>query len=119
MLVKVGFKLHCFLPEFNLTSTQNMVQGELVNGSVGQVVKFSTSQEAMQNKTEIATEEGLRGSEHDTRQAAARYDGFIWPVVRFTNGRELLCVPTDFTVDNAYGEMEAKRRQVRCALILS
>ena len=94
-----------------------MVQGELVNGSVGQVIKFCTSQEAMRNKMEIATEEGLRGSERDAQQAAARYDGSLWPVVRFTNGRELLCVPTDFTVDNAYGEMEARRRQVRCALI--
>jgi hypothetical protein len=89
-----------------------MVQGELVNGSVGQVIKFCTSQEAMQNKMEIATEEGLRGSERDARQAAARYDGSLWPVVRFTNGRELLCVPTDFTVDNAHGEVEARRRQV-------
>lgn len=94
-----------------------MVQGHLVNGSVGQVVRFCTSQEAMRNKMEIATEEGLRGSERDPGQAAAKYDDSLWPVVRFTNGRELLCVPTDFTVDNAYGEMEAKRRQVRCTLI--
>lgn len=89
-----------------------MVQGELVNGSVGQIVKFCSSQEAVRNEMEIATEEGLRGSERDQRQAAARYDG-SWPVVRFTNGRELLCVPTDFTVDNASGETEARRRQVR------
>lgn len=95
-----------------------MVQGQLVNGSVGQVITFYTSQEAMQNKMEIATEEGLRGSERDARQPVARYDGSLWPVVRFMNGRELLCVPTDFTVDNAYGEMEAKRRQVRCTLML-
>ena len=95
------------------SSTQNMIQGQLVNGSVGQVVKFCTSQEAMRNKMEIGTEEGLRGSERDAKQAAARYDGSLWPVVRFTNGREILCVPTDFTVDNAYGEMEARRRQVR------
>lgn len=91
-----------------------MVQGELVNGSVGQVINFCTSEEAMRNKMEIATEDGLRGSERDARQPAARYDGSLWPVVRFTNGRVLLCVPTDFTVDNACGEMEARRRQVRC-----
>ncbi|KAF8139878.1 hypothetical protein EV363DRAFT_1151927 [Boletus edulis] len=89
-----------------------MVQGELVNGSVGQVIRFCTSQEAVRNKTEIATEDGLRGSERDARQVAARYDDSQLPVVRFTNGRELLCVPVDFTVDNASGETEAKRRQI-------
>ncbi|KIJ07606.1 hypothetical protein PAXINDRAFT_158369 [Paxillus involutus ATCC 200175] len=91
---------------------KNMVQGELVNGSVGQVIRLSTSQEAMKNHTEIATEEGLRGSQREARQVTTTYDGSVWPVVRFTNGRELLCIPTDFTVDNAYGEMEARRRQV-------
>ncbi|KAF9229715.1 hypothetical protein BS17DRAFT_35852 [Gyrodon lividus] len=89
-----------------------MVQGELVNGSVGQVIRFSTPQEAMENHTEIATEEGLRGSQREARQVAASYGGSLWPIIRFTNGRELLCIPTDFTVDNAYGEMEARRRQV-------
>jgi hypothetical protein len=94
-----------------------MVQGELVNGSVGQVIRLSTSQEAMKNHTEIATEEGLRGSQREARQVTTTYDGSVWPVVRFTNGRELLCIPTDFTVDNAYGEMEARRRQVSRALM--
>lgn len=93
-----------------------MVQGQLVNGSVGQVIEFCTSQDAMRKQMDIATEEGLRGSERDVQQAAARYDGSQWPVVRFTNGRVLLCVPTEFTVDNAIGDMEARRRQVRRSL---
>ncbi|KIJ68800.1 hypothetical protein HYDPIDRAFT_25055, partial [Hydnomerulius pinastri MD-312] len=91
---------------------KNIVQGQLVNGSVGQVVGFSTFQEAMQANIEIGIEEGLRGPRLDAaRRAEALPDDARWPVVRFTNGRELLCIPTDFTVYNANGEMEARRRQ--------
>lgn len=39
--------------------------------------------------------------------------GRVWPVVHFTNGRELLCIPLDFTVNNSLGMMEAQRDQVR------
>jgi hypothetical protein len=34
------------------------------------------------------------------------------PVVRFANGTTLLCVPQEFTVNNASGGMEARRHQV-------
>ncbi|KAL4068373.1 ATP-dependent DNA helicase PIF1 [Scleroderma yunnanense] len=88
---------------------KNLVQGHLVNGSVGQVVGFSTPQEASRNSTDIGTEEGMKGNK---AEAMTRYSDAKWPVVRFTNGRELLCVPADFTVNNAIGEMEARRRQV-------
>ncbi|KAG2160133.1 uncharacterized protein EDB93DRAFT_1074251, partial [Suillus bovinus] len=91
---------------------KNMVQGELVNGSVGQVVRFSTSEEAMRTATPIATEEGLKGGLSTKSEVPANYDNSQWPVVRFTCGREILCVPTDFTVDNADGGIEARRRQV-------
>ncbi|KAG1716791.1 hypothetical protein ID866_389 [Astraeus odoratus] len=91
---------------------KNLVQGHLVNGSVGQVVRFSTPQEASRNKTEVGTEEGAKGNKAEALQEVERYSDARWPVVRFTNGRELLCVPADFTVHNANGEMEARRRQV-------
>ncbi|KAG1825552.1 PIF1-like helicase-domain-containing protein [Suillus subaureus] len=91
---------------------KNMVQGQLVNGSVGQVVRFSTSEEAMQTATPIATEEGLKGGLSTKSELPANYDNSQWPVVRFTCGKEMLCVPTDFTVDNADGGIEARRRQV-------
>ncbi|KAG1889337.1 PIF1-like helicase-domain-containing protein [Suillus subluteus] len=91
---------------------KNMVQGQLVNGSVGQVVRFSTSEEAMRTATPIATEEGLKGGLSTKSELPANYDNSQWPVVRFTCGREILCVPTDFTVDNADGGIEARRRQV-------
>ncbi|KAG1874230.1 PIF1-like helicase-domain-containing protein [Suillus tomentosus] len=91
---------------------KNMVQGQLVNGSVGQVIRFSTSEEAMQTATPIATEEGLKGGPSTKSELPANYDNSQWPVVRFTCGKEILCVPTDFTVDNADGGVEARRRQV-------
>lgn len=91
---------------------KNMVQGQLVNGSVGQVVRFSTSEEAMRTATPIATEEGLKGGLSTKSELPANYDNSQWPVVRFTCGREILCVPTEFTVDNADGGIEARRRQV-------
>lgn len=37
-------------------------------------------------------------------------------MVRFTNGREMLCVPAEFTVNNALGGMEASRVQVRISI---
>ncbi|KAG2345306.1 hypothetical protein BDR05DRAFT_880717 [Suillus weaverae] len=91
---------------------KNMVQGQLVNGSVGQVVRFSTSEEALRTAIPIATEEGLKGGLPTKSELPANYDNSQWPVVRFTCGREILCVPTDFTVDNADGGIEARRRQV-------
>ena len=89
-----------------------MVQGELVNGSVGQVVRFSTSEEAMKSATQVATEEGFKSGLSTNSEIPANYDNSQWPVVRFTSGRELLCIPTDFTVNNADGGTEARRRQV-------
>lgn len=91
---------------------KNLVQGQLVNGSVGQVIGFRTPQEASQSLTDIGTEEGLKGNKAEALRAVTRYNDAKWPVVRFTNGRELLCVPTEFTVNNANGEIEASRWQV-------
>jgi hypothetical protein len=39
--------------------------------------------------------------------------GTMWPLVRFTNGSERLCVPEEFTVNDAFGNIEASRKQVR------
>lgn len=41
----------------------------------------------------------------------------VWPLVKFTNGREVLCVPEEFSVENVKGGVEAWRTQV--PLILS
>ena len=39
--------------------------------------------------------------------------GTQWPLVKFTNGCERLCGPEEFTVNDAFGNVEASRTQVR------
>lgn len=85
-----------------------MISGVLVNGSVGKVVKFSTPAIAIKEHTEIAKQQKGKGN-HVTDLGI---DGPSWPVVRFINGREMMCVPQEFTVNNADGTMEARRDQV-------
>jgi hypothetical protein len=116
MLIKVLTFLYrqVFDPNF---VPQNLVQGELVNGSVGRVIAFSTSKEALKNHTEIARTDNVRGESARSNDWSNPCDPVIqsdrvWPVVRFTNGRTMLCVPAEFTVNNAQGEMEARRDQV-------
>lgn len=101
-------------------SSQNLEQGSLVNGSVGIVQSFMSSKAAIKAGISIARIDS-GGSNH--YQPARELDveegpddpssqGRVWPVVRFTNGRELLCIPLDFTVNNSMGIMEAQRDQV-------
>ena len=124
--------------------TQNVVQGELVNGSVGTVIAFATVHEAIQHHIRIAginhEEKRFQGSEEDTLievskalklqytepgstqeglQHQQRGDGQPkfsieekWPLVRFTDGRLLLCTPVEFTVVGIKGNLEARRQQV-------
>jgi hypothetical protein len=110
MLIKVGGFGHLSSYEnlLMLTHGQNMRQGSLVNGSVGKVVAFATSKEAMENRTEIA-----KTDDNTAAKSAAMYGGRPWPVVRFTSGKEMLVIPVEFTVHNAQGRMEARRDQVR------
>ena len=84
---------------------QNLVQGELVNGSVGRIVAFRTAKEAVQDNTEI-------GQTEEKATAAPPRVERQWPVVLFTMGKEVLITPQDFTINNAQGEVEARREQV-------
>jgi hypothetical protein len=97
------------------------VQGELVNGSVGQVVAFYSSSEAQNTNTDVALVD--RGQETDSRSStsatakpaiphALLHNPRKWPVVRFTNGMTKLCPPTEFTIENVHGQLEAGRSQV-------
>lgn len=47
-----------------------------------------------------------------TGAAREAQDSKLWPLVKFINGHELLCIPEEFTVQNRSGEMEARRVQV-------
>lgn len=101
-------------PRFTQLLLQNLEQGHLVNGSVGSIVGFSTSADAMKLGTQI----GRMNPEQTTPVAndpkiLGLPEGRVWPMVRFTNGRTILCIPHEFTVNNSYGGMEARRDQVR------
>jgi ATP-dependent DNA helicase PIF1 len=105
---------------------KNIVQGHLVNGVVGKVVEFLTNSEALKRNIAIATMD-QKGSRVDADAEGQlphrpadlvpltgdmfRKDQF-WPLVRFTNGMELLCAPVDFSVEGLVGNVEALRLQV-------
>ena len=79
----------------------------MVNGSTGRVIGFGTHHGA-----------ALRDSESHSRSEAkgldcAEQSDTQWPLVRFTNGCERLCAPEEFTVNDAFGNVEASRTQVR------
>lgn len=94
-----------------------MRQGVLVNGSVGKVVDFRSYNEGMSNHSNILAAE----DEHGTQKEVPKHikqSSVLWPVVQFTNGREYLCIPTEFTVNNVNGDAEATRTQVSASDLL-
>lgn len=117
-----------------LILSKNMEQGILVNGSVGKVIEFLTHHEALARDIAIATPIPLQGegpiqapnapqAEHLDLESPPclslrpmNHNGFSrkqqWPLVRFTNGRELLCAPVAFSVEGFMGNIEAHRLQV-------
>ncbi len=78
-----------------------MVQGHLVNGSVGKIVGFETAREAAQSRHEIGTVDRenditsiVLSAERPENHSKARLDPNIqWPLVQFTCGRRLLLMP--------------------------
>lgn len=125
MLVKVSDLVRW--PYYVLTKDQNLEQGSLVNGSVGTITNFSTSKQALKNGISVARidsgqnmpfqtmyepeqAEEAEGKEEDENNPSS--NARVWPVVRFTNGREMLCIPLEFTVNSPLGIMEARRDQV-------
>ncbi|KZT06267.1 uncharacterized protein LAESUDRAFT_653615, partial [Laetiporus sulphureus 93-53] len=96
---------------------KNMVQGELVNGSVGRVIQFSTPREALEAGTQLAQPKSGHESaaERNTEKVPDEIMNGknVWPVVRFTNGMTLLCIPNAFDVNDASGRVQAVRNQVR------
>ncbi|KAF9229717.1 hypothetical protein BS17DRAFT_35819 [Gyrodon lividus] len=118
--------------EFISVLTQNMLQGVLVNGSLGQVIEFITTHEAQKRHIEIAEVErrkerqtsvtvyspdsegnqpGLVALDHHTFQRDQ-----LWPLVKFTNNKCLLCSPVEFLVEGLKGNLEARRLQIPLAL---
>ncbi|KAJ2919332.1 hypothetical protein MD484_g1111, partial [Candolleomyces efflorescens] len=89
---------------------KNLVQGQLVNGSIGKVVSFSTLSELAQDETMVRSEEkdGVFLPDSSRSSLPAR----AWPVVKFINGDQRVITPVDFELNNAEGKMEARRLQV-------
>ncbi|KIJ68805.1 hypothetical protein HYDPIDRAFT_25060 [Hydnomerulius pinastri MD-312] len=116
------------------SSLQNIVQGWLVNGSLGKVEEFISTHEAQGRHIEIAEleragKEGqLRAVVYPPEEAENHRGGLValdhhtftpkqlWPLVKFTNGKVLLCSPVEFTVEGLKGNLEARRVQIPIAL---
>jgi len=88
---------------------KNLEQGVLVNGSIGRVIGFGTHYEAALRSSE------LHGGGCKSEDKGLECDGegsTLWPLVRFTNGSKHFCAPEKFTVNDAFGNVEASRTQV-------
>lgn len=109
---------------------QNVVQGQLVNGSLGRVEDFCTVHEAVERHISIAEIKMINGRPYGgvddgkphirqmpienmlplNEEVFSKKQRF--PVVHFDNGLELLCAPLMFTVEGALGNVEVSRMQV-------
>ncbi|KAL7285782.1 hypothetical protein ACG7TL_000891 [Trametes sanguinea] len=117
---------------------KNIIQGRLVNGSVGRVIDFLRPREAMAKGIDIALPDsrersrfdvpdipgGPRVESEDPTQLSQSEEqrkrkieqilrvNSVWPAVHFQNGCVQLCVPLTFEVVSAEGTIEATREQV-------
>lgn len=105
---------------------QNLVQGELVNGSMGRVVGFYTTRDALQRGGSLGIAD--KGTVHklasdilkdiekksdNVSKEVTRLisDPRVWPMVEFRS-RTILCVPAQFEVNSAEGIVQACRYQI-------
>ena len=109
-----------------------MLQGVLVNGSLGKVVEFISIHEAQQRHIEMADLERRKEGEvsplvhspdaNEGDPGMIALDNHVfqknqpWPLVQFTNGKYLLCSPVEFTVEGLTGNVEARRLHIPLAL---
>ncbi|TFY70117.1 hypothetical protein EVJ58_g60 [Rhodofomes roseus] len=90
---------------------KNLVQGELVNGSVGRVVAFSTPRDAHARGVDIARTQLADGSREKISEDVLEID-YQFPIVDFPAKRRTLCIPASFEVINGEGRVEAARDQI-------
>lgn len=108
-----------------------MLQGVLVNGSLGKVVEFTSVHEAQQRHIAVAEMTRKEGEAtltvnspdaNENKAGLIAFDHHVfkkdqrWPLVQFTNGKHLLCSPVEFTVEGLTGNIEARRLQIPLAL---
>jgi len=88
-----------------------------VNGSVGRVIGFGFGETTP--TPGISATAGLGSAAQPNSSAGPSHlpappeqVQVPWPRVRFLNGIERICTPEEFTINNPFGEVEARRRQV-------
>ncbi|KAI0768643.1 hypothetical protein BD413DRAFT_479193, partial [Trametes elegans] len=96
---------------------KNIIQGLLVNGSVGRVVGFYRPRGALAMGIEIAMPDRRERSGPDVPDIPGGPEQLlrinsVWPAVEFQAGPTMLCVPLPFEVVSAEGTTEATRLQV-------
>lgn len=109
---------------------RNITQGptRLVNGSLGKVVDFINTGEALKKHLEIAEPDPRRDGDEMSSEVPSRgtffplNEGVVfkkneqYPLVKFSSGTTLLCIPLQFEVQGLKGNTEATRTQVPLAL---
>ncbi|KAI0762728.1 PIF1-like helicase-domain-containing protein [Fomes fomentarius] len=89
---------------------KNIIQGLLVNGSVGRVVGFYKPREAGGQAS--AAGGAMDDPQREQKLKTILALNSVWPAVQFQQGPLMLCVPLSFEVVNADGNIEAVREQV-------
>lgn len=93
-------------------AVQNLIQGELVNGSIGQVIGFGSSEDESPTEIDEIKDKKNPSTGISQRPVQDATIPTLWPLVLFLNGKKKLCIPVEFTVNNAQGQAEASRHQV-------
>ncbi|CUA75518.1 ATP-dependent DNA helicase pfh1 [Rhizoctonia solani] len=106
LTLQVGAQVMC---------THNSSNTNLVNGSIGRIIDFISSQQASDEGYPIArgtyamAAKGARRSSPLQKQFKSAQQ---WPLVKFVGSGKVLVPPVDFTLDNGVGGMRACRRQI-------
>jgi hypothetical protein len=128
MCIRVG---GTFLPNAHqliMSSIQNLKDAGLVNGSVGRIIDFKIPLDVrdsrklslnqpfnqMPNHPQLAS--CMEPNPHEeplNLPSSFVYEGTRWPVVQYTNGRQVMMGPMDFTWERDDGKVQATRYQVR------
>ncbi|KAJ1307093.1 hypothetical protein OPQ81_001211 [Rhizoctonia solani] len=105
LALQVGAQVMC---------TQNIPCSNLVNGSIGRVVDFITTEKALGEGYPIAGAPITLSDEGTPQRPSIKkaFQGKTWPLVKFVNSGEFLMPPVDFGLDNGAGGNRATRRQV-------
>lgn len=99
--------------------TQNLPESDVVNGSIGVLIKFVTPHEARIAQEVLVpmpnADPNWKPGDKAPLVQKSQWEAKRWPVVKYQNGQTVMMVPFAFTHENADGGVEASRMQV-CAV---